>query len=129
MRIMIQQLPKLMARGFKQLHVPRLNILTGINWVNKPDKLRFATNRVNTCPCWSNAVLYKCPDNAFDIGVEVFWMSSSLSYLVNVYDHDRGILLTRQHDVFAATDRKSTRLNSSHVATSYAVFCLKKKKD
>src|SRR5437660_8057312 len=27
-----------------------------------------------------------------------------------------------------ATDRKSTRLNSSHVAISYAVFCLKKKK-
>src|SRR5690625_4268167 len=27
----------------------------------------------------------------------------------------------------AAGDRKSTRLNSSHVATSYAVFCLKKK--
>src|SRR5439155_17515825 len=25
-------------------------------------------------------------------------------------------------------DRKSTRLNSSHVAISYAVFCLKKKK-
>src|SRR5437660_5033579 len=27
-----------------------------------------------------------------------------------------------------AQDRKSTRLNSSHVAISYAVFCLKKKK-
>src|SRR5439155_18938533 len=27
----------------------------------------------------------------------------------------------------AAKDRKSTRLNSSHVAISYAVFCLKKK--
>src|SRR5690625_6998138 len=27
-----------------------------------------------------------------------------------------------------STDRKSTRLNSSHVAISYAVFCLKKKK-
>src|SRR5437870_11169208 len=26
-----------------------------------------------------------------------------------------------------AADRKSTRLNSSHVAISYAVFCLKKK--
>src|SRR5699024_12165039 len=26
-----------------------------------------------------------------------------------------------------ATDRKSTRLNSSHVSISYAVFCLKKK--
>src|SRR5690625_6441558 len=29
----------------------------------------------------------------------------------------------------ATTDRKSTRLNSSHVAISYAVFCLKKKKN
>src|SRR5437870_11297889 len=27
------------------------------------------------------------------------------------------------------TDRKSTRLNSSHVAISYAVFCLKQKMD
>src|SRR5690606_42153002 len=27
-----------------------------------------------------------------------------------------------------STDRKSTRLNSSHVKISYAVFCLKKKK-
>src|SRR5437773_4973600 len=26
-----------------------------------------------------------------------------------------------------ATDRKSTRLNSSHITISYAVFCLKKK--
>src|SRR5688500_19943494 len=26
------------------------------------------------------------------------------------------------------TDRKSTRLNSSHLVSSYAVFCLKKKK-
>src|SRR5439155_5969349 len=32
---------------------------------------------------------------------------------------------TRSH---TAQDRKSTRLNSSHVAISYAVFCLKKKK-
>src|SRR5690606_41660354 len=29
----------------------------------------------------------------------------------------------------ATEDRKSTRLNSSHVKNSYAVFCLKKKKD
>src|SRR5256885_5807446 len=27
------------------------------------------------------------------------------------------------------TDRKSTRLNSSHLVISYAVFCLKKKKN
>src|SRR5947209_9243041 len=33
-----------------------------------------------------------------------------------------------QHPMRAATDRKSTRLNSSHANISYAVFCLKKKK-
>src|SRR5439155_10707388 len=31
-------------------------------------------------------------------------------------------------ELLASRDRKSTRLNSSHVAISYAVFCLKKKK-
>ena len=34
-----------------------------------------------------------------------------------------------QARVAAATDRKSTRLNSSHQIISYAVFCLKKKKN
>src|SRR5690606_39893922 len=31
-------------------------------------------------------------------------------------------------DLFSLIDRKSTRLNSSHVKISYAVFCLKKKR-
>src|SRR5205085_8913725 len=31
-------------------------------------------------------------------------------------------------DMVVASDRKSTRLNSSHSQISYAVFCLKKKK-
>src|SRR3989454_5272533 len=34
--------------------------------------------------------------------------------------------VTKQHSW--STDRKSTRLNSSHLVISYAVFCLKKKK-
>src|SRR5690554_7569740 len=32
------------------------------------------------------------------------------------------------HPSVVSVDRKSTRLNSSHVRISYAVFCLKKKK-
>src|SRR5690349_22284632 len=32
-------------------------------------------------------------------------------------------------DALGEGDRKSTRLNSSHVEISYAVFCLKKKKE
>src|SRR5947207_10933199 len=33
----------------------------------------------------------------------------------------------RGFEVLQQVDRKSTRLNSSHTVTSYAVFCLKKK--
>src|SRR5256885_12548601 len=32
------------------------------------------------------------------------------------------------HGITPGPDRKSTRLNSSHLVISYAVFCLKKKK-
>src|SRR5437868_10813242 len=37
------------------------------------------------------------------------------------------ILGTHPCEDSQTTDRKSTRLNSSHVSISYAVFCLKKK--
>src|SRR5690606_39588126 len=38
--------------------------------------------------------------------------------------------ITPLHPALASgTDRKSTRLNSSHVKISYAVFCLKKKNE
>src|SRR5438067_3262453 len=37
-------------------------------------------------------------------------------------------LATRVKAEYPRLDRKSTRLNSSHVSISYAVFCLKKKK-
>src|SRR5690606_41987012 len=45
-------------------------------------------------------------------------------------DHGRDALARapRQRLRRHAADRKSTRLNSSHVKISYAVFCLKKKK-
>src|SRR5689334_17962069 len=36
--------------------------------------------------------------------------------------------MVRSSGEFCGIDRKSTRLNSSHSSTSYAVFCLKKKK-
>src|SRR5437868_13026028 len=54
------------------------------------------------------------------------------------YVVDQEHLLENLHATFATlmsepvperqSDRKSTRLNSSHVSISYAVFCLKKKK-
>src|SRR5690348_17713875 len=39
-----------------------------------------------------------------------------------------GARLRRDRRGCGASDRKSTRLNSSHPSISYAVFCLKKKK-
>src|SRR5690606_41248775 len=54
-----------------------------------------------------------------------------------VAEHDDGLLPHRPQQTPVAfrvglrrieSDRKSTRLNSSHVKISYAVFCLKKKK-
>src|SRR5437773_9636808 len=36
--------------------------------------------------------------------------------------------LRRKSNAGSTLDRKSTRLNSSHITISYAVFCLKKKK-
>src|SRR5690554_7021358 len=46
----------------------------------------------------------------------------------SLYDHLRltATIADCLH-VYAQEDRKSTRLNSSHVRISYAVFCLKKK--
>src|SRR5205085_4609149 len=41
--------------------------------------------------------------------------------------HDTGIGRKQQESI-GRSDRKSTRLNSSHSQISYAVFCLKKKK-
>src|SRR5690349_23843969 len=43
-------------------------------------------------------------------------------------DHDAAALADGQDGGAVPGDRKSTRLNSSHVEISYAVFCLKKKK-
>src|SRR5258705_5526195 len=54
---------------------------------------------------------------------------------VDVLQHERlvnlaRLLPVRPREVHATeADRKSTRLNSSHLGISYAVFCLKKKKN
>src|SRR5256885_3950584 len=43
-------------------------------------------------------------------------------------DADAGVLHLDVAMAVERADRKSTRLNSSHLVISYAVFCLKKKK-
>src|SRR5437870_11054914 len=60
--------------------------------------------------------------------------STLFPYTTLFRSHDAGVCGDRRGHLAgvaakdAERDRKSTRLNSSHVAISYAVFCLKKKK-
>src|SRR5439155_5697620 len=46
----------------------------------------------------------------------------------HLFSRQRRLLIGFEMLLLKPKDRKSTRLNSSHVAISYAVFCLKKKK-
>src|SRR5258708_22858393 len=52
---------------------------------------------------------------------------------INVASHEKHCVLRQDAEhglrIACAPDRKSTRLNSSHQIISYAVFCLKKKKN
>src|SRR5690606_40105592 len=75
----------------------------------------------------------------FGFGVEIFKMLDGFKFR-----HGRGVSGKKDNHLMPQfsgaesifgyngvplfTDRKSTRLNSSHVKISYAVFCLKKKK-
>src|SRR2546426_8018153 len=47
----------------------------------------------------------------------------------HVVDQEQSTRSQLGHDDVERLDRKSTRLNSSHLVISYAVFCLKKKKN
>src|SRR5699024_12278589 len=49
---------------------------------------------------------------------------------LNIHLHgERAVRLVEGAGEECGIDRKSTRLNSSHVSISYAVFCLKKKRN
>src|SRR5262245_63905956 len=89
-----------------------------------------------TCAVRRSLLLLRAPDGSPPPrrarhpreGLQMFlfaWVSSKKTGIETVYgaadSHGPKKLLLH-------TDRKSTRLNSSHLGISYAVFCLKKKK-
>src|SRR5256885_12940230 len=68
-----------------------------------------------------NAFLQYCqdhPDSAVELPLEDY-----------AAERDGKVIVASDAEaaIIAHTDRKSTRLNSSHLVISYAVFCLKKK--
>src|SRR5699024_11631746 len=79
--------------------------------------IRLATEQDILTMTENSEVAYK----AFNIGVKKIEHHKLDMTLV-----DAGYTFDRNKVIFDL-DRKSTRLNSSHVSISYAVFCLKKK--
>src|SRR5947207_12601685 len=66
-------------------------------------------------------------ENVFMEEPRIYMQGNTLT-LVD-WSADSRYLLMQLFDFQYASDRKSTRLNSSHTVISYAVFCLKKKKN
>src|SRR5690606_41690430 len=87
-----------------------LPILKAMEW--NTDQLR-----ENDPDAWEQVQRYK------KTSLDLFYKFSSKNYYLLPEWLDR----KKTSDFGDAIDRKSTRLNSSHVKISYAVFCLKKK--
>src|SRR5256885_12888666 len=71
---------------------------------------------------WANIVAGKC-------GIEKVSLFDAKDYSCQIGAEVRGWDPAQHMDPKEVRDRKSTRLNSSHLVISYAVFCLKKKKN
>src|SRR5690606_41402987 len=94
-----------------------------------------------SCPQPSSSLLLRRPPRASLLPYTTLFRSSDRDAVVQAIAHTGGVitsaaavmvtlfaLLMLSHvELIKALDRKSTRLNSSHVKISYAVFCLKKK--
>src|SRR5207247_6449431 len=79
-----------------------------------------------------SAEIIACSGNFHGRSIAIIAMSTERQYRDGFGPFPRGFKLVPFGDAKALeraiTDRKSTRLNSSHEWISYAVFCLKKKK-
>src|SRR5690625_2938629 len=80
--------------------------------------------------CWSQALMLN-KHEALAVGVDLVHIPGFSEQLARPGSTFEQVFspLERRHAQQRKEDRKSTRLNSSHVAISYAVFCLKKKRD
>src|SRR5690625_745547 len=110
-----------------------LNYLTELDWVTRNENpviaAPAATGKTHLCQALAHKVV--------TTGGKAQWLTlAHLEELVAAYRVDNRVekkihTLTNCDLIVIddiGLDRKSTRLNSSHVAISYAVFCLKKKK-
>src|SRR2546426_2205052 len=102
---MIRRPPKSPLFPYTPLFRSRKNISFSV-----PESYRDVRLRMTSPPAGGPDVIIGCSNDNFAMRPNQF---TSISFKDNDW-------------VTANTDRKSTRLNSSHLVISYAVFCLKK---
>src|SRR2546426_8992571 len=83
-----------------------------------------ATTEIYTLSLHDALPIYNGPRSAFGSPI---LSRSILSLPLNLNSGNGLGLSALPSQVWNSSDRKSTRLNSSHLVISYAVFCLKKK--
>src|SRR5690625_6960426 len=103
------------------------------------DNSRLLIFPIEIRPYWSRPPVITLALILLNIAIFIFYQGSDEAVVERAYqlyesqqllDYERQTYLDylRREDPDSwSEDRKSTRLNSSHVAISYAVFCLKKK--
>src|SRR5690625_6456445 len=87
--------------------------------------LSFPTRRSSDLPFEEGAVMLQIVKKVVNIN---FLRYSNAALVFSGLLLLAGVVSLFTQGLNLGLDRKSTRLNSSHVAISYAVFCMKKKK-
>ena len=96
--------------------------------INEPNAMSLATVSKDNIPSNRTVLLKIFDENGF-----VFFTNYNSQKAQDIDSNPNVALLfawlglERQIRITGVADRKSTRLNSSHITISYAVFCLKKK--
>src|SRR5205814_10012732 len=81
-----------------------------------------------TPPLFPYTTLFRSRAGRVDAGLLTLPIEESDLVTVPVMREELLVVMPPGHTLAKRRDRKSTRLNSSHLGISYAVFCLKKKK-
>src|SRR5256885_16530795 len=103
------------------------------SWQKTKPPLGWPRQTDSLCPVCVREARQAILDGKQDVSVLLHEKVGEIA--ATILERDGKILMVKDcplhghfEDVMAMEDRKSTRLNSSHLVISYAVFCLKKKK-
>src|SRR5690349_23983924 len=94
--------------------------------ISSPTTIFFFFNDTATTDIYTLSLHDALPISMVALGSNIFTTCPTLMRLTNVTPQTKGTC-DAERLIGEEGDRKSTRLNSSHVEISYAVFCLKKK--